>query len=257
MNIDFTLFKESCEDRGYTRIKQENNNCVLDTNNGVKSEIKKRHYTFGWLRSPEELEIIKAEFLKEGYHLSTKHSDSKCVNILFDSSKDILTQFWALVDIVEAIDTIAVKERGQATKVFTREVDECDKFEKIAKRYFNAMTNQDQELLDIARNLLSGDTIDRFITRGESVSYTSENAYREHVVPCIMIHNEAIRMVLAKSCIAEVAQMIASNLAIVRITPDEAYKLDVELGLRTTMPEGWKFGDSIFARLTFAKIALR
>lgn len=257
MSIPFEMFKEACEDRGYSRIYQENSNCVLYTTNGVKSEIKKRHYTFGWLRTAEEIEMIKQAFLNEGYLLSDKHKSENCVNILFVSGKDVLQEFLHLVDLVESIEAIIVKERGQAIKVFTKEVDDENKFEKIAKRYFNAVANKDQELLDIARNLLSSDSIDKFIVRGESVNYTLEKAYREHIVPCILIHNEAIRMVLDGSKIAEVAQMIAANLAIVRISEDEARYLDVDLGLRTCMPEGWKMGDDVFARLKTAGITLK
>jgi hypothetical protein len=72
-----------------------------------------------------------------------------------------------------------------------------------------------------------------------------------------MIHNKAIEMVLGGSTKTEVSQMVASNLAIVRITKAEAHKLDVELGLRTTMPAGWNWGDSIFARLDSAGIKLK
>jgi hypothetical protein len=168
-----------------------------------------------------------------------------------------MPKFWELVAILEDIEGIVARSRGIATKVFTKEEDETDKFEKIAGRYYYAIENKDQELLDIARGLLSGDSIDRIITRGESVERTEDDSYREHIVPCILIHNEAIRMVLAGSARAEVAQMIATNLAIVRITNAQADLLDKTLKLRTTMPEGWNFGDDVFARLNVAKIQLK
>ena len=57
--------------------------------------------------------------------------------------------------------------------------------------------------------------------------------------------------------ITEVAQMIKNNLAIVLITNEEAELLDGELDMQTSMPDGWKFGDDVFARLTFAKIQLK
>ena len=64
-------------------------------------------------------------------------------------------------------------------------------------------------------------------------------------------------MVLDQCPIFEITQMIISNLAIVLIHEDEAQHLDVTLGLRTTMPDGWKFGDSIYARFVAGDIKLK
>lgn len=252
--VDFELFKEACVERGYTRVFEENNNCVVFSQNGVKSEIKTRLYTFGWLRSPDELALIRDAFRAAGYDPSDKQ---QVVNVAIDTKKDMLATFLDLLEIVETIDSITVKERSQATKVFSKEVDEENKFLKIVKRYTNAIENEDQELLDMARSLLSSDSIDRMIVRGQSEKYCAEKAYREHAVPCIMIHNEIIRMVLDKEPVHKITQMIISNLAIVLIHEDEARYMDVDLGLRTTMPEGWKFGDNIYARFEAAGINLK
>lgn len=252
--VDFEAFKEACIERGYTRILEENNNCVVYSQNGVKSEIKTKLYTFGWLRSPDELTMIRDAFRAAGYDPSDKQ---QVVNIAIDKNKDMLEVFLDLLEIVESIETITVKERGSATKVFSKEVDEENKFLKIVKRYSNAIENEDQELLDMARSLLSSDSIDRMIVRGQSEQYVPEHAYREHAVPCILIHNEIIRMVLDDQPVHKITQMIISNLAIVLIHEDEARYMDVDLGLRTSMPEGWKFGDSIFARFETASIKLK
>ena len=96
--------------------------------------------------------------------------------------------------------------------------------------------------------------VDNDITVGKSTARTEENSYREHIVPCDYIIEEAIRMYEEGSSIEEVAVMINQNLFIVLISKEEAVKLDYELGLKTTMPEGWKFGDSVFARLDAADI---
>jgi hypothetical protein len=95
------------------------------------------------------------------------------------------------------------------------------------------------------------------ITIGESVKRTKENTYREHIVPCIMIFNQAVTMTMDNRPVTEIAQMIKNNLAIVLITNEEAQLLDNELDLQTSMPEGWTFGDNVFARLDFAKILLK
>ena len=257
MPISFEEFKVSCINKGYaeSKLKKHPNNFVLWSKNGTKCETKTNWYTIGYKRTAEELEVIRTEIESQGFSVKGKASD--CINVHFNKVQDVLENFWTLVNIVENIDGLVEKTRGVATKVFSREVDEENKFEKIAGRYFYAIQNQDQELLDLARGLLSGDSIDRLISRGESVDCGSVDYWREHIVPCIMIHNKAIEMVLGGSTKTEVSQMVASNLAIVRITKAEAHKLDVELGLRTTMPAGWNWGDSIFARLDSAGIKLK
>ena len=72
-----------------------------------------------------------------------------------------------------------------------------------------------------------------------------------------MIYNQAVTMTMEKRPVTEVAQMIKNNLAIVLITNEEATLLDNELDMQTSMPEGWQFGNDIFARLNIAKILLK
>ena len=71
--------------------------------------------------------------------------------------------------------------------------------------------------------------------------------WREHVVPCTLIKEEAIRMAQTGASIPQIAQMLKENLAIIIITAEEAKALDAVY--QTTMPAGWNFGDNIFARL--------
>jgi hypothetical protein len=51
----------------------------------------------------------------------------------------------------------------------------------------------------------------------------------------------------------EVAQMLKENLAIVVITQAEAKRVDAVY--KTTMPAGWQWGDSVFARLDAVGVA--
>lgn len=254
--VPFNLFKSSCEERGYTeRVKEEQRNCVLYTNNGVKCEIKKRHYTFGWLSRPEDIAEMRRRMLAQGFPEKIRKSDyDKCITINFDG--DILENFWILVGIIESIETIVRKVRGQAIKPIPREISERNIFEKIAKRFRFLIDNEDGFGLENARSLLESDSIDHLITIGESIKRTKENSYREHIVPCILIYNQAITMTINKCPVTEVAQMIKNNLAIVLITNEEADKLDNQLDMQTSMPEGWQFGDDIFARLKVAGIEL-
>jgi hypothetical protein len=257
----FEQFQAFCAERNYVANSQTTKQGELFyiyTKNGIKTEVnygKKLTYTIGFGRNADELSLLAEEVSAKGFTIAT--TATKYLRLRAVNDDTFMPKFWELVSMLEDIDGIVARSRGIATKVFTKEVDETNKFEKIAGRYFYAIENEDQELLDLARGLLSGDSIDHLLGRGESVEHTPENSYREHIVPCIMIHNEAIRMVLTGSTRAEVAQMIASNLAIVRITNDQADLLDNKLKLRTTMPEGWKFGDCVFARLTTAGISLK
>lgn len=260
--ITFDAFKESCNERGYTeRIFEDRGVLVLYSNNGIKCEIKKNHYTIGWLAKPEDVKVMRQKFIEAGFtekigKRSEKRKDEKdFINVHFDG--DILENFWILVGIIESIETIVRKVRGQAIKPIAREVSERNIFEKIAKRFKYFIDNEDGFGLENTRALLEGDSIDHLITIGESVNRTKENTYREHVVPCIMIYNQAITMTMEKRSITEVAQMIKQHLAIVLITNEESEKLDNELDMQTTMPENWKFGDDIFARLNFADIKMK
>jgi hypothetical protein len=253
----FSEFKKSCEEHGYTsRVFSCKSHHGMFTRNGIKTEIKANHYTLGWGRIPEEVGILKDKL--EGLGFPIKKQTDSCINVGFEQGVDILERFWEIVAIEEDIDSIVAKERGGiATKVFSREVAEEAIFEKIANRYFYAIENQDQYMLDMARTMLSGDDIDRLIIRGHSLARTDDDTYREHVVPCIMIHNEAIRMVLSKATVVEVAQMVATNLAIVLISNKEQELLDITKGWRTTMPDGWAFGNDPLARLIQAGIKLK
>ena len=254
--VSFNLFKSSCEDRGYTeRVYEEQNNCVLYTNNGVKCEIKKKHYTFGWLARPEDIAEMRRRMLEQGFTEKVRKDNEKCITINFDG--DILENFWIIVGIIEGIETIVRKVRGQAIKPIPREISERNIFEKIAKRFKYFIDSEDGFGLENTRALLEGDSIDHLITIGESVNRTKENTYREHIVPCILIYNQAVIMTMEKRSVTEIAQMIKNNLAIVLITNEEADKLDNELDMQTSMPEGWQFGDDVFARLKVAGIKLK
>jgi hypothetical protein len=260
--ISFELFKNSCNERGYTeRIFEDRNVFVLYSNNGIKCEIKKNHFTIGWLARPEDVAEMRRQILEQGFtEKKGKRSESRkdakdFINIEFDG--DVLENFWIIVGTIEAITTIVRKVRGQAIKPIPREVSERNIFEKIAKRFKYFLEAEDGFGLENTRSLLEGDSIDHLITIGESVKRTKENTYREHIVPCIMIYNEAMTMTMEKRSVTEIAQMIKNNLAIVLITNEEAELLDNELDMQTSMPENWKFGDNVFARLVTAQIQLK
>ncbi len=81
--------------------------------------------------------------------------------------------------------------------------------------------------------------------------------HREHVVPCCLIRDIAFDMYDKQRTVDDVAEMVGRLLRIAYITEDEANRLDVALGLKTTMPEGWDTETgSVMARLDAANIKL-
>jgi len=260
--IPFNTFKASCEDRGY-EARQHENHWYLTSNNGIKCELKKNHYTVAWRAKLEDVASIRKHLTEAGFvekigkRTQNRKDDIDFINVFFIDNEDILDNFWVIVGIIESIETIVRKIRGQAIKPIPREVSERNIFEKIAKRFRYFIDNDDGFGLDNVRALLEGDSIDHLITIGESVSRTKENTYREHIVPCVLLYNKAVTMTIENRSITEIAQMIKTNLAIVLITNEEADKLDNELDLQTSMPEGWDFGDDVFARLKLAGIELK
>jgi hypothetical protein len=257
--FNFEEFQSLCADKGYTaREEPKYKLYYVRTKNGVKTEIsyaKKLTYTIGFGLTPDELILLEEEITTKGFIISS--IAAKWLRLVAVNDDTLMPGFWKLVEILEDIDGIVARSRGIATQICSRQEAEESIFEKIAATYFFAVEKNHQFLLNDHRHVLCADDIDHILTRGESVNRTEIDSYREHIVPCIMIHNEAIRMVLDGSLHAEVAQMIATNLAIVRITNSEADLLDHKLKLKTTMPEGWKFGDDVFARLNVAKIQLK
>jgi hypothetical protein len=120
-------------------------------------------------------------------------------------------------------------------------------YENIAIFIGVVTKSENTRLLD--RSLF--DCVDQYITINER---TDVRSYREHVVPCDLLFRESIEMFQNGATTDQVAEMLKANLAIAYINPKDAQRLDTELGMRTTMPEGWKFGDAITARLDEAKI---
>lgn len=258
LSVNYATFEQQAQERGYEATVQLTDKLfAIRTRNSVKMEIKyikkQATYLIGYGLRPDMLTILN-EDIRERFDIQEERAKCTLVELTGTTEAEILSAFWNLVATVEDIAGIVARQRGTARKVFTREVAEQNIFEKIAKRYRFAIDNEDQGMLDLARDLLEGDSINHLITIGESVNRTADNTYREHIVPCVMLHNHVIDLTLDNTPYTEVAQVIKQNLAIVLVTPQEASVMDSDLGLKTTMPEGWQFGDSIFARLDAAGI---
>ena len=71
-----------------------------------------------------------------------------------------------------------------------------------------------------------------------------------------MVINELFRMIKDENATnAQLVEMMKKNVKVYHITEKQAEYLDIKLGLRTTMPKDWKFGDDEFARIKLLKEA--
>lgn len=96
---------------------------------------------------------------------------------------------------------------------------------------------------------------DELTLAGRSRGWT-DGGRREHVVPRKIVVEECHRLLAAGESDAVIAAVIRDHVRIVLITREECERLDrrAGLGLRQRMPDGWRFGDDIYARLTAAGI---
>ena len=94
---------------------------------------------------------------------------------------------------------------------------------------------------------------------GRSIGY-KDKGHREHVVPRLTIIKACICMLERNETDEAVAKFVRDHTKIVLITRIEQQRLDGTLfgnkglGLKQKMPDGWKPGDDIYARLTAAGI---
>ena len=261
MPIEFETFENFCTQHGYKAVDQRKetgsgNIYYVKTRNGVKVEIKAKRdiniYVAGQGLNSQKLDLLKTELKSQGMviiKVNAKH-------LLIELQDDILNGFLTLVNNIEDIDGI-VQRQAYARLGVEYKPDETYLF--IAETLQNAIKRG--QPWAISRGFGGFDNMDNKITVGYSIKgrqqeLNGKNAYREHIVPCDLIMRRGIEMIKAGNNIVQVANMFANNNFILKISDDEAYKLDIELGLRTVMPEGWDFGQDVYSRITFAGIQL-
>jgi hypothetical protein len=211
---------------------------VKDNVNGVKFEIE--HYD-GQFRlivaynNKEIASVIREEFDEADKRVSAaffyaKHED------------DFLSIATRVKDFI-----LSEGLAGENRRIKQRTTDE-GYFEKTAQIIELAVKLEHWDVLE--RGGLGFDAHDGLITIGKSKAMTenpNQPAWREHLVPCCMIKDKAIEMVKSSCSIAKIAQMLKENLAIMIISQEEQKIVDADF--QTTMPKGWEWGDSVFARL--------
>jgi len=242
---DFKKFKPIVKKAGYDLLDKQAYMALLHIrlNNGIKHEIKYKKYQ-GVIKpiiltayDHKQLKEIKDWFLEKGLQRPEKAFDfteSKCATTYFKTIEDWLD----LAKQLEEVDTIV--RRGINTHGLFDNIVKC--WRTMFETGMTAMIDRRSSLFD---------RIDFIIKLNEPLA---KDSHREHIVPIIFLINEALKMFKEGATDAEIAVMLQQNLFVYHITKKQQRHLDVELGLKTTMPKGWKFGDSVFARLDAGNI---
>lgn len=239
-DIEFSTFMEmmKAQFEGLDRFADQGSYMEVWINN-VKCEIKNRNMTFAYNLSGDETEKLRASLTDE--FTLTKKQPNGVINV--DYVNDTMEDFIKVCHYINNLD-IATPSRGRSYN----SINENGLFNNIA----TVMKTMFDTGMTAMMNRGVFDSVDHIVALNAPLD---KDSYREHIVPCVMIIEEAFRMFDEDDAsILEVAAMIQQNLFIVHITKAEADYLDHTLGLKTTMPLDWNFGDSVFARLDAAKI---
>lgn len=243
----YEMYKPVVAEAGYELIHESPNKynlLVVKLRNGIKVEIRYKKYKgrqfpiilAAWKH--KQLEIIKQWFEDNNYEEPEKtHAIKDSVNTKFLTIDNFIDICKKLED-VDGIIASATRGRGWSKE---------KAFLGLATMIKGAV---DTECPGYVKRPMFDD-LDSIVAVNDPLE---KDSYREHVVPIKMLIDESIRMFEDGKLVEEVEKMLENNLAVVHITKEQARHLDIDLGLRTSMPAGWKFGDNIFARLEVANI---
>lgn len=261
MPVDFAEFQKFCNTLACKAVDQRNDKIPANifstkTKNGVKVEIKslrkKSFYVAG-----EGLNQFKLSFLESELVASNKvilKRNKKHLHIEFETN--ILEGFGNLIQTIEDIDQLIQRQR--ASRFYEAEFTD-NNFLFIAG-VFRLAFNLKAAGSPWSR-LIIGDSLDKLAFVGYSVQgrlqeKSGKNAYREHPVPLDWISTKIFEMIKDGKSDEEIAAMIKRNFKLVLISDEEQDLIDNKLGYKTTMPDNWKDGDDVLARLKLANIKL-
>lgn len=241
--------KKITQDQFLNFVSQYENASLIehDTNfaimiNGIQIEIRRSNIALGYSAPSSAKSQIDEIIEKNGFALTEKQPTAYWV--LQYPESDILDYFGT---IIEAFDSEEIDFTRSSRRRYSG-INRDGLFVNIATVIKSASDTQMYDM--ITRKVF--DAVDDIVQWNDPLE---EDSWREHVVPCTMIIEEAFRMYDEDfASVTDVAMMIQQNLFILHITKDQAHYLDYTLGLKTTMPDGWEFGDNPKARLIAAGI---
>jgi hypothetical protein len=261
MPVKFTEFVKLCGQFGYKPVDQRRdkkpaNIFSTHTRNGVKVEIKVTHnipiYVAGHGLNEYKLDFLKSQLENKGMVVLARMAKFLKVQI----SDDVLDGFSLLTSMIEDIDELIQRQRASR---FYQPEDGDNNFLFIAKTF--RLMYELKPLGSPWSRLLIGDALDKLVYAGISIAgkvqqQTGKNPYREHAVPMDWITVKIFEMLEAGASDEDIVQMIKRNLKLVLIADQEQDTLDNKLGLRTTMPDGFKDGDDPLIRIKFGNIQM-
>ena len=237
---DYIKYKDIVKEHGYILNKQIKSNLLfIKLKNGqVKHEIKyfKNYKQIRTAYKHRDLDTIKNYMIEKGFKLgNTLSIDKICATADFTNINDWLELAVALEDVEGITDKKDLESYDMALEHIVVVARSAAKrgVKKLLKR----------EVFD---------ELDLYAAINEALE---KNNYREHAVPITMIIDRIFTMIKDGATDAEIIEMIRKNLIVVHIKEKQAEYLDITLGLRTTMPKGWKFGDDPLARIKLLKEA--
>lgn len=178
---------------------------------------------------------------KAGFVIATKFERTQHLRYL-PAGKEFLEEVEYFINTLQSLDMLEdmVFSWKSTAEVKTR-------IKNIAKIIKLAHKTKDTTLL--VRELVDP------ITPSVAINAkTTKCNYGEHVVPIDFLFSNSCAMLDDGKTEKDIIDYWERNLAVAYITESDARKMDVDLKLRTTMPEGWKDGDDPFERLKIAKI---
>ena len=237
---DYINYKDIVKEHGYILNKQIKSNLLfIKLKNGqVKHEIKyfNNYKQIRTAYKHRDLDTIKNYMIEKGFKLgNTLSIDKICATAEFTNINDWLELAVALEDVKGITDKPNLESYEMALEHIVVVARSAAKrgVKKLLKR----------EVFD---------ELDLYAAINEALEKSN---YREHAVPITMIIDRIYTMIKDGATDAEIIKMIKKNLIVVNILEKQAEYLDITLGLRTTMPKGWKFGDDPLARIKLLKEA--
>ena len=237
---DYINYKDIVKEHGYILNKQIKSNLLfIKLKNGqVKHEIKyfNNYKQIRTAYKHRDLDTIKNYMIEKGFKLGNVLSiDKICATAEFTNINDWLELAVALEDVEGITDKKDLESYDNALIAI---VGAARLYAKLnVKKLLN-------------RSVF--DELDLYAAINEALEKSN---YREHAVPITMIIDKIYTMIKDGATDAEIIEMIKKNLIVVHIKEKQAEYLDITLGLRTTMPKGWKFGDDPLARIKLLKEA--
>ena len=237
---DYIAYKDIVKEHGYILNKQIKSNLLfIRLKNGqVKHEIKyfNNYKQIRTAYKHRDLDIIKNYMIEKGFKLGdTLSIDKICATAEFTNINDWLELAVALEDVKGITDKKDLESYDNALVAIVG-----------AARLYAKLN---------VKKLLNRSVFDELDLYAAINDALEKSNYREHAVPITMIIDKIYTMIKDGATDAEIIEMIKKNLIVVHIKEKQAEYLDITLGLRTTMPKGWKFGDDPLARIKLLKEA--